>query len=552
MKSESTFLEFSNVIQLVSSFRDKTEKVELLKSYIETLSSIESQKLVLRFLCDGAFPSQSVQKITLGNQTIAKAAARFLEMDYDYVFISCKKATGDIPETIEKLMEAWPNGISKRNPKPVLLAEISTFFDDLAVLKSVKLKENHLFEMWKNLTAIEIKYLLRIMQSSSIHCGLEELDFLQIIAQIFQKPISDVLNAHKLTRSIEQTLQNSAENKLESVTFSYFRPLDFMSPIHLESQNFGDFKSYFCEESFDGKRCQIHVRDKEIQIFGADLKDISSAFPDVCSFFLEKNCENLILDGVLVSIKNETILPFSETKLPATFIAFDLIAHKSELITNQTFLERRKILEKLAQKYCFSIPVVHKINSEQELTNRLNWAILHGNKGLILKKLDSIYDFGAKKSSWIKINQLPKSLICVLLYAHSKNGNRAELYSDFTLGIRSQVLPEYFVPICKINIDLNQEDINQLNAELKPLIADRFGPTLGLIPKIVIEISFDEVLENRRTKAGFGLKNAQFKTIRWDLELKNVQTLQEINTLFAEQRNQTRMGNSIEPFMLKR
>lgn len=550
MNNDSTFLEFAKRMQNISELREKQEKIEYLKSYLISLNSLESQKLALRFIFEGAFSSQSQQKITIGNQSIAKAAARFLEMDYDYVFLSCKKAVGDVPETIEKLMEAWPIGINKRNPKPILLSQIASFFDDVAVLKSTSLKEKRLHEKWQNLTGIEIKFLLRIMQSSALETGLTENEILEILSDVFKKPISLILFAHSLTHSIEETVQNCAENTLESVRFSYFRPLDFMQSSVSQSLNSIELKSYFCEESFDGKRCQVHIYNKEVRLFSSELKDISSAFPSVCSFFLEKNLENMILDGVLVTQENDIILPFKTSTDSNVFIAFDLVAHQTELLTSQAFSKRRNKLEIMAKKFIFPISVLHKIDSEQELTNRLNWAIKHGNKGLILKKDDSKYSFGIQKQTWLKLNQSPKSLICALLYAHANNGNRAEMYSDLTLGIKSQENPEYYIPICKINNGFILDEIKQINSELKSLTTDKFGPTLGLKPKIIIEIEFDEVHENKRTKAGFGLKNAQFKAIRDDLELKDVQTQEELKTVFEAQKNQARIGNSVEPFML--
>src|SRR5699024_9605720 len=118
------------------------------------------------------------------------------------------------------------------------------------------------------------------------------------------------------------------------------------------------------------------------------------------------------------------------------------------------------------------------------------------NEGLILKKKDSTYEYGQRHKSWLKVKKPGGTLITVMMYAHAGGG----YYSDFTLGIRvaeDERYEEEFIPIGKINGGIAQNDIKRINRRIKDLTAEKYGPTLGLIPDIVVELEFDDIQVNK-------------------------------------------------------
>jgi DNA ligase-1 len=70
-----------------------------------------------------------------------------------------------------------------------------------------------------------------------------------------------------------------------------------------------------------------------------------------------------------------------------------------------------------------------------------------------------------------------------------------------------------------------------LNQELKKLVVEKFGPTLSLRPGIVVELEFDSIQVNKRTKAGYTLRFPRFRSIRWDLGPEGVDTLHDVERL---------------------
>jgi len=566
---KALFSDFAQLAQSISDTRSVNEKIHFLSEYLKGISSLEERKIAVRFLAEGAFPSIENKRLGIGHQTIAKAACVFLELNYELVFKTCKSASGSSSETIEKLMEAWPIGIQKREPKEVSLKEILKFYEELAAVKKKEHRIDKLFEMWANLSAIEIKYLIRIMHQYSLRIGFDEKNILKGLSQFYGKSLESVRYVHMLCGSMEETLEHCELDKLEEIEFSYFKPLAFMLASPINQANSIDVSEYVCEEKFDGMRCQVHVSDGVVKLFSRDMNEVSDSFPELKPYFLERIKKNVILDGEICVFKNDTILPFQllqkrmgvkkPTKsllqeYPVTFISYDILALESDLVMTLSFISRRKILESFCKEQSLSYSQVYDLTTEETIQERFELAKNHGNEGLMLKKKTSKYEYGQRGNSWLKVKKPGGSLDTVILYAHAGSGKRGGMYSDFTLGVRSGFKEDgmpFFVPIGKAYGGFTNDELKRLNVEIKKTIADRFGPTLGLIPSIVVELEFEEVQLNKRTKAGYTLRLPRFKAIRWDLSIQDTDSLDDVKALFEEQMSRERLGNSVEPYIIE-
>jgi len=564
---KALFSEFSHLAQNIAEMRSLNEKHKLLIAYLDGITTLDERKIAIRFLAEGAFPSIENRRLGIGHQTIAKAACAFLEINYELVFKTCKSATGSSSETIEKLMDAWPIGIQKREPKEISLKEILEFYEELASTKKKDFRIDKLFEMWANLSAIEIKYMIRIMHQYSLRIGFDEKNILKGLSQFYGKSLENVRYVHMLSGSMEETLEHCELDILEEMEFSYFKPLAFMLASPINQANSIDVSEYVCEEKFDGMRCQVHISDGEVKLFSRDMNEVTESFPELKPFLLERIKKNVILDGEICVFKNDTILPFqllqkrmgvkkpSKSLLqeyPVTFISYDILALETDLVMALNFISRRKILESFCTEHSLTYSKVYELKSDETIQERFELAKKHGNEGLMLKKKSSKYEYGQRGNSWLKVKKPGGSLDTVILYAHAGSGKRGGLYSDFTLGVRSELKEDgtpFFVPIGKAYGGFTNDELKRLNVEIKKTIADRFGPTLGLVPSIVVELEFEEVQQNKRTKAGYTLRLPRFKAIRWNLSIQDTDSLDDVKALFEEQMSRERLGNSVEPFI---
>lgn len=560
-----TFYSLCKVIQRIRQTRSSNGKIQLFADYLRQLDSDRDLHLATQFTAEGAFEEVSGKRASVGSRTSGLAAAKFCEIDYDLVFKPCRTATGSSSETIERLMDNIPKAVQKREPKNLTLEQIDEIFDQLYAVTSRADKEKILWETWSRMTPVEIKYFIRMLSQGSLRIGFETRSVVSAIAKAFKQKREDVRYAHMITGSIGKTAVLAKHNQLDQAQFKLFHPLSFMLASPIESRSVDKIEEYAAEEKFDGMRAQAHVKEKSIKIFSRDLNDITRSFPDVVSFFIERKMPATVFDGEICVYKDDTILPFQLLqkrmgikkpgkkileKYPVLFIAYDLLFTDDEPIFDLKLPERRKLLERLAEKYHLPASVQFDVSGEDDIDRLFDRALKHGNEGLMLKHKDSKYEYGQRRKSWLKVKKPGGSFDTVIMYAHAGSGKRGGTYSDFTLGIsvkEDERYEEEFIPIGKAYGGYTDEELKKINQKVKELTVERYGPTLGLIPELVVEIEFDDIQVNKRTKAGYTLRLPRFKSIRWDLGPQDANTLKDVESMYKAKLDRERLTQDKNP-----
>lgn len=312
----------------------------------------------------------------------------------------------------------------------------------------------------------------------------------------------------------------------------------------------------------------MHVSDGEVRLYSRDLDEITQTFPEIIADLSEKSAllpSDIVLDGIICAFFEHTIQPSHllqkrmtvknpkgshKHEIPVVFIACDVLYTDGRPLFRESLGARREILEIIQDKSGIHIASQTEVSNEVEIHDLFQRALAHGNDGLILKKRSSLYEFGQRSPSWLKIKRPGGSLNAVILYAAYENNYRGDMYSGFTFGIRvddDDRFDQDFLPIGKIENEFTDEDLLKLNPLIKPLILEKFGPTLSLEPRIVVEVEFDEIRINRRTKAGYTLRFSGSKRIQWDKKISETSTLAEIEQLFNEKLTRKRLPQGKNP-----
>lgn len=567
-RAQDSFEVFCEVAQLIAETRKTSEKIEFFSTYLKQLPTERAIELACQFIGEGAFSTASSDRTSVGHTTIAQCACDFLEIDYDRVFKPSKVATGSASEVISKLMMNSPAGISKRAPKELSLEAVHSRFVRLKNSRKRDEKMEALMECWTEMTAIEVKYFLRIMGGGSLRIGFESRSIINAICSAFDADVERVRYAHMVTGSLGKTAVLAKNKDLRDAEFELFRPVAFMLAAPYDKDTDTDLSEYHAEEKFDGMRCQLHVKNGHVELYSRDLNLISSSFPELVGLFSDKSrngMPDVLLDGEICVFTNNTIQPFQWlqkrmgvkkpsqkllTDFPVVFVAFDLLFLNGKTMFKTPLNERLDLLNDLSNTYDLRRVTRHTIRTSKDVQRLFQSAISHGNEGLILKNSRSLYEFGQRKRTWLKVKQPGGSLDTVLLYAHAGSGKRGGTYSDFTLGIRVENPEAYgqeFIPIGKAYGGYTDEELKRLNAEIRPLVLERFGPTLMLVPKIVVEIEFDEIQVNKRTKAGYTLRFPRFRSIRWDKPANEADTLSEVERLYELKSKRNRKSQDQDP-----
>ncbi|WP_069132346.1 ATP-dependent DNA ligase [Rhodohalobacter halophilus] len=547
-----SFFDLCQAIQKIRETRGTNAKIKICSDLFSSISSSEKLDLAAQFLGEGAFSAVSGKRALVGSRTAGLAASEFCEIDYDLVYKPCRTATGSNSEAIERLLENVPEAIQKREPVQLSLMSVNRYFHRLQEASSRADKIEILKELWRQMTPVEVKYSLRMLGQGSLRIGFESRSTLSAIASAFGYDREEVRYVHMITGSIGKTAVLAKEGRLGEAEFRLFHPLSFMLATPIESRKVEDLSAYVGEEKFDGMRAQVHFSDSKTLIYSRDLNEISRSFPEVKAFFNRRNLPDVVLDGEICVYSDEKIQPFQllqkrmglkqpskkiREELPVLFIAYDLLYVDDKPFFEKSLIERRERLEELSLRFDLPVTNQFEVSSFDQLDEWFKRALAHGNEGLMLKKKESRYEYGQRGKSWLKVKKPGGTLDTVMMYAHAGSGKRGGLYSDFTLGVsvkHDERYEEEFIPIGKAYGGYTDEELKRLNAEIKKLTVERYGPTLGLLPGLVIELEFDDIQVNRRTKAGYTLRLPRFKRLRWDLSPDDADTLKDVEMLYQQ------------------
>ncbi len=547
-----TFLDYCKIVQQIAETRGNNSKISIFADFLKSIENEQELELAVQFTGEGAFSTVSGRRASVGSRTIAETACRFCEIDYERVFRPCKTATGSASEAIEKLTANLDQAVRKRSPDSPALPEMKSFYEELASARNRNEKESLMHGLWPYLTPLEIKFSLRVLSQGSLRIGFESRSIVAAIAKAFDQDTEKVRYTYMLTGSIGRTALLSYNNELETAEFRLFQPVSFMLASPLESNEPDDAQSYLAEEKLDGMRCQLHAQGTDISLFSRDLNDITTAFPDVVDQIRMQQPEATVMDGELCVFRDDVIGTFNDLQqrmgvkkpskklleeFPVRFVAFDLLYADNAPQFDQPLETRRTRLAEICRKLELPVTRQRKIDNPSDIKTMFAEAIARGNEGLMLKKMTGVYEYGQRKKSWLKLKQPGGSFDTVIMYAHAGSGRRGGTYSDFTLGIRvadDGRYEEEFIPIGKAYGGYSNKELDQLNKEIRKLAVDRFGPTLSLKPGIVVEIEFDEIQPNPRTKAGYTLRFPRFRAIRWDLDPTDCDTLWDVEHQYQE------------------
>lgn len=556
-----SFRNYCEVLDKIEQTRGTKAKqklfVELLHD-IQLHGTLEDGVLACRFVSEGAFDPSSGLTGRLGARSQGLWVSEYCGIDYEKVFKPCRTATGSGSETIQLLLTNMPQSIEKKHHGdtrgPWTLHDMDTSFGLMARAKKSENKRE-IFDQWLEiLSPLEMKMALRMLGGGSLRIGFEARSLLQTLAMASGSSLEPIRYAHMVLGSVSETARFVFEDRLDEASFSMFRPIAFMLASPAESLDAITWTNVRLEEKLDGIRCQAHASAERVELFSRDLNLLSHTFPDIVTE-LERAQSTLdssfVLDGEILAfdVASQTILPFLDLQkrlgvkkpsatlmkdVPVLFVAYDLLVLDEEEAFSQSLKQRRSQLIALCEKASIAYSRQFEVATTQQCQDAFNQALGHGNEGIMIKQVDSPYAFGQRSNHWQKLKEPEGTLDTIIMYAHAGSGKRGGTYSDFTLGVsvaNDDRFTESFIPIGKAYGGYTNAELRRLNQELKQLVVEKFGPTLSLRPGLVVELEFDSIQVNKRTKAGFTLRFPRFRSIRWDLGPDDVDTLQDVERL---------------------
>jgi DNA ligase-1 len=319
-------------------------------------------------------------------------------------------------------------------------------------------------------------------------------------------------------------------------------PFFLASPLLDSLESLGNLKDWIFEHKWDGIRSQTIVRNKKIFIWSRGEEIVTESFPEIV-VDLQKLPNGTVIDGELLAYHNNEPLAFSVlqrrigrigkniskkilSEAPVRLMAYDLLEFEGKDIRETPISERRRLLVNLLKNIKTNI----LFSKELEAKTWDEVQILRENarkfqaEGLVIKRKDSSYQSGRKRGDWWKFKVDPLSLDVVMVYVQAGSGKRANFFTDYTFAVWSSDKSE-LIPIGKSYRGLTDDEIKELDAWIRKNTNEKFGPVRSVKPEQIFELGFDNVLENKRVKAGISVRFPRI--IKW----RRDKTIEEINTI---------------------
>jgi DNA ligase-1 len=556
-----SLLSFAETCARIAGDARKLEKVRILSSYLWTVPQ-KAVHLAATWLTGRPFPANQNKVLQLGWALIQDAVSQAAGVDPG-VFHQVYLKYSDLGETAAELLG------HRAQLAQLSLQRVAEVFENLHAGRGRLAKVPVLRGTLALCTPLEAKYLIKII-TGDLRIGLKEGLVEEAVAAAFNKSADDVRQANLLLGDIGETARLAAENRLDQIGLTPFRPVKFMlaspeetaadvwkrveesaraSSAGLSVTVAHDATEAWIEDKYDGVRCQLHKVGQRVALYSRDLKDITATFPEIADE-VAKLPQDFILDGEVIAMRAETVLPFSELQkrlgrkqedlfmreeVPIALIAFDCLWLNGTSLLNSPLLQRRTSLEALGPRPPgFRLAQLTRIHSVTEIEEAFIAARSRGNEGLMIKEAHSRYSPGRRGLAWLKLKKALATLDCVVVGAEYGHGKRSKVLSDYTFAVRDEDSGELRT-IGKAYTGLTDVEISTLTQHFLSTAIRRQGRFLEVPPDTVLEIAFDRIQISDRHSSGLAMRFPRIVRIRADKSPAEIDTVQSARRLLPRE-----------------
>lgn len=283
-------------------------------------------------------------------------------------------------------------------------------------------------------------------------------------------------------------------------------------------------KEWRYEPKWDGFRCLAEKRNETVTLRSKSGKPLGRYFPDIVSRLEKLAAKACVLDGELL-VEGESGYSFSDLQMrlhpaatrvhmlaqtqPATFVIFDLLeTEQGANIMSAPLSERRVMLERFWKTYCAREKAVKLSPQTESLTEAMAWLQSSGwyIDGIVAKKNTDVYVPGERVMQKYKALRTADCVVggfrygkdskdvgSLLLGLYDKDGLLNHV--GFTSGIAKAEKPSL---TNKLEQLIHEPGFTG-NAPGGPSrwSTERSAQWKPLLPKLVVEVSFDHVTDDR-------------------------------------------------------
>jgi DNA ligase 1 len=445
--------------------------------------------------------------------------------------------------------------------KDVAGAEVATLhvldvdeaFAGIAAAKgagSAKAREQRLRDLLHRATRVEQEFLIRLL-SGELRQGALEGVLVEAVARASGISAPVVRRAVMMAGALAPVAHMAmvtGEVGLASLAVQIFQPVQPM--LAQPASDVGEAldqcgPEIALEWKLDGARIQVHKRDQDVRVYSRNLREVTSAVPEVVEAARSLDVSDAIFDGEVIALRPDgsphpfqtTMQRFGRTleverlrqQLPLTQFFFDCLYAEGEPLIDLTQEARGARLAAIAP--ALIVPSLVRPTREQAALF-LEETLRRGHEGVMVKALDSGYAAGRRGQQWLKV-KVARTLDLVVLAAEWGHGRRTGWLSNLHLGARD---PERggFVMLGKTFKGLTDELLTWQTERLQALAIGRDRYTVFVRPELVVEIAFNDVQESPQYPGGLALRFARVKGYRQDKPATEADTLAAVQEIYRQ------------------
>jgi DNA ligase 1 len=550
------FKSLCELLEKVEATKKRLEIINLTSDYIKTLGDEEIEPAV-NMMVGRAFPNYSQKTLDVSWSTLTRIFERISVFDRD-LFRQAMASTGDIGSATKVVLEQTKaRKQTQLTQKSLTITEVRTTLDAIAQAQgsgSRTKKERLITTLMSQAEPIEAKYLVKIF-TGEMRTGLHEGLMEQAVARAFDVIVQRVQNAAMSLGDIGEVaaiLKMKGADGLEKESFSVFRPVKLMLAQTAQSVQEAlaeqGGKSAF-EYKYDGARVQIHKQNDKVEIFSRRLSNVTASLPEVVEAVKQNiKAQSAIVEGEVIALDSAGYpIAFQHlmrrfrrvrnvadmaAKMPITLYLFDILYLNGESLITKPYTQRRQILFHIVGKIQLSNQMVTDQITQAE--GFLKEALAAGHEGLIAKNPISPYTPGRRGKRWLKIKTILDPLDLVITAAEYGYGRRKGWLSDYYLAARDSSTGE-FLNIGKTFKGLTDAEIIELTQQLKGSAITQDGHHVNVIPKIVVEVAYNEIQQSPRYKSQMALRFARITRIRDDKSPEEADTVERVREIYDRQ-----------------
>lgn len=566
---------FSKLSEYFEKLEVTSSRLALIDILCDLFSKVTFDEIdIVSYLLQGRVaPFYEATEIGMSEKLVAHAMARAYGQDREKILKDYGRI-GDLGKVAEKL--------SKSKDGRLEVADVFKTLTEIAKTSgegSVEKKISTLAGLLEKMDGISAKHLVRVPLGAS-RLGIGDPTILDAYAKLKlgdrskRKLLEGAYNKVSDLGLIGKTLWSKGLKGVAGLDVSIGRPIrsELAERLPTAEKIIEKLGIVNAQRKLDGFRVQVHKDGDKVRLFSRNLEETTPMFPEIVAAAKKQvKAKQAILDSEAIGYNStsDEFLPFQETtqrrrkydieemtkKIPLKAFVFDVLYWDGKSLIDQPLTKRLEVLKHLVVGDVLIPEVGEIVDDAKKLQTMLDDAISHGLEGLVVKRLDSKYEAGARNFNWVKLKrysggELKDTIDCVILGYVFGRGKRASFGAGALLVGVYDDKNDQFVTVSKIGTGLTDEEWREIHKRADKIKVDKkparvnsiLVPSVWIAPEIVIEVLADEITRSPVHTAGkidgepgYALRFPRLVNFRNDKNAEDATTVKELIEMYQGQ-----------------